>query len=142
VSVLVASVLVHKSHILNQQPIRLTLFRRASYTHSLALWMQHDISFIIVAQHSAGCVNKIRLISTSISTCSLLLLRTGHYAPRLWSHMVSRAEVRYDAAHVVRVGGTTLLISFIAFSSQIWIVYPWYGRELSLDLIKLLIPFK
>ncbi|WVO14077.1 palmitoyltransferase PFA4 [Cryptococcus depauperatus] len=39
------------------------------------------------------------------------------------------------------VGGTILLISFIAFTSQIFIVWPWYGKDISLDLLKLLVPF-
>ncbi|WVQ78513.1 hypothetical protein IAT38_000599 [Cryptococcus sp. DSM 104549] len=39
------------------------------------------------------------------------------------------------------VGGTVLLISFISFSSQIMVVWPWYGREMSVDLLKLLGPF-
>ncbi|WWD09908.1 hypothetical protein V865_008037 [Kwoniella europaea PYCC6329] len=37
--------------------------------------------------------------------------------------------------------GTTLLISFISFSSQIFVVWPWYGRVISVDLLKLLVPF-
>ena len=40
------------------------------------------------------------------------------------------------------VGATLFLISFIAYSSQIFIIWPWYGRELSVDLITLLGPFK
>ena len=40
------------------------------------------------------------------------------------------------------VGATLSLISFIAYSSQIFIIWPWYGRELSVDLITLLGPFK
>jgi len=38
--------------------------------------------------------------------------------------------------------GTSLLISFISYTSQIWVIWPWYGRTLSVDLLKLLIPFK
>lgn len=34
------------------------------------------------------------------------------------------------------------LISFIAYSSQIFVIWPWYGRELSVELITLLLPFK
>jgi palmitoyltransferase len=34
------------------------------------------------------------------------------------------------------------LISFIAYSSQIFVIWPWYGRELSVELIALLLPFK
>lgn len=41
-----------------------------------------------------------------------------------------------------RVFGTSLLISFISYSSQIWVIWPWYGRTLSVDLLKLLVPFK
>ncbi|WWC89794.1 uncharacterized protein L201_004720 [Kwoniella dendrophila CBS 6074] len=41
----------------------------------------------------------------------------------------------------VWVVGTSLLISFISFSSQIFVVWQWYGRELSVDLLKLLVPF-
>ncbi|KAK7465440.1 Palmitoyltransferase [Stygiomarasmius scandens] len=33
------------------------------------------------------------------------------------------------------------LISFIAYSSQIFIIWPWYGSALSIDLLKLLVPF-
>ncbi|RDB28498.1 Palmitoyltransferase PFA4 [Hypsizygus marmoreus] len=33
------------------------------------------------------------------------------------------------------------LICFIAYSSQIFIIWPWYGRELSIELITLLLPF-
>ncbi|KZS93474.1 zf-DHHC-domain-containing protein [Sistotremastrum niveocremeum HHB9708] len=36
---------------------------------------------------------------------------------------------------------TSLLIAFISYSSQIFIIWPWYGHELSLDLIYLLGPF-
>ncbi|KAL5535991.1 PFA4_3 [Sanghuangporus sanghuang] len=39
------------------------------------------------------------------------------------------------------VGFTTCLIAFIAYSSQIFIIWPWYGRELSVDLLTLLLPF-
>ncbi|WWD01164.1 hypothetical protein V866_008103 [Kwoniella sp. B9012] len=39
------------------------------------------------------------------------------------------------------VVGTSLLISFISFSSQIFVVWPWYGRVISVDLLKLLVPF-
>ena len=41
-----------------------------------------------------------------------------------------------------RVTATILLISFIAYSSQIFIIYPWYGRVVSMDLLKVLVPFK
>jgi hypothetical protein len=34
------------------------------------------------------------------------------------------------------------LISFIAYSSQIFIIWPWYGSVLSVELITLLLPFK
>ena len=40
------------------------------------------------------------------------------------------------------VGGTLFLITFIGYSSQIFIIWPWYGRELSVELLTLLIPFK
>ena len=43
---------------------------------------------------------------------------------------------------MTRVTFTVSLISFISFSSQIFIVWPWYGREISIDLLKLLVPFK
>ncbi|EPQ60462.1 zf-DHHC-domain-containing protein [Gloeophyllum trabeum ATCC 11539] len=39
------------------------------------------------------------------------------------------------------VGFTTCLILFIAYSSQIFIIWPWYGRELSVPLLSLLLPF-
>jgi palmitoyltransferase len=34
------------------------------------------------------------------------------------------------------------LISFIAYSSQIFVIWPWYGNELSVELVTLLAPFK
>jgi hypothetical protein len=37
---------------------------------------------------------------------------------------------------------TSLLIAFIVYSSQLCIIYPWYGSELSVDLLLLLGPFK
>ncbi len=37
---------------------------------------------------------------------------------------------------------TVLLICFISYSSQIFIIWPWYGRVLSVELITLLVPFK
>ena len=37
---------------------------------------------------------------------------------------------------------TIFLISFNGYSSQIFIIWPWYGREVSVDLLKLIIPFK
>ena len=37
---------------------------------------------------------------------------------------------------------TIMLISFNGYSSQIFIIWPWYGREISVDLLKLIVPFK
>lgn len=37
---------------------------------------------------------------------------------------------------------TVLLICFIAYSSQIFIIWPWYGHVVSVQLITLLVPFK
>ncbi|KZT08720.1 zf-DHHC-domain-containing protein [Laetiporus sulphureus 93-53] len=39
------------------------------------------------------------------------------------------------------VGFVLCLICFIAYSSQIFIIWPWYGRELSVELLSLLVPF-
>ncbi|KAI0067973.1 zf-DHHC-domain-containing protein [Artomyces pyxidatus] len=39
------------------------------------------------------------------------------------------------------VGLTLSLISFISYSSQIFIIWPWYGREVSIELLTLLVPF-
>ncbi|KAF9820053.1 hypothetical protein IEO21_01715 [Rhodonia placenta] len=39
------------------------------------------------------------------------------------------------------VGFTSSLICFIAYSPQIFVIWPWYGRELSVELITLLLPF-
>ncbi|KAI0640069.1 palmitoyltransferase PFA4 [Trametes polyzona] len=36
---------------------------------------------------------------------------------------------------------TTCLIAFIAYSSQIFIIWPWYGSVLSIELLELLVPF-
>ncbi|KAI9637964.1 Palmitoyltransferase PFA4 [Dioszegia hungarica] len=43
--------------------------------------------------------------------------------------------------HRIWVTFTSGLISFIAFSPQIWIIWPWYGSTLSVDMLKLLVPF-
>jgi hypothetical protein len=42
----------------------------------------------------------------------------------------------------IAVGLTTALICFIAYSPQLFVVWPWYGREVSVDLLTLLVPFK
>jgi hypothetical protein len=34
------------------------------------------------------------------------------------------------------------LICFIAYSSQIFVIWPWYGRVVSVELLMLLVPFK
>jgi hypothetical protein len=34
------------------------------------------------------------------------------------------------------------LIIFIGYSSQIFIIWPWYGREFSVEFLGLLVPFK
>ncbi|KAG8931930.1 Palmitoyltransferase [Tulasnella sp. 418] len=39
------------------------------------------------------------------------------------------------------VGSVTCLIGFIAYTSQIFIIWPWYGREFSVELLKLIGPF-
>ncbi|KAF7303195.1 Palmitoyltransferase PFA4 [Mycena kentingensis (nom. inval.)] len=41
----------------------------------------------------------------------------------------------------VVVNFVLLLICFIAYSSQIFVIWPWYGRVLSVELIVLLLPF-
>jgi hypothetical protein len=40
------------------------------------------------------------------------------------------------------ITGTSSLIAFIAYSSQIFVIWPWYGYEISVDLLVLLVPFK
>lgn len=40
------------------------------------------------------------------------------------------------------VAFTTGLICFISYTPQIFIIWPWYGRELSIELLTLLVPFK
>ena len=40
------------------------------------------------------------------------------------------------------VGFTLFLITFIGYSSQIFVIWPWYGREFSVELVQLLLPFK
>ena len=37
---------------------------------------------------------------------------------------------------------TTALICFISYTPQIFIIWPWYGREFSMELFTLLVPFK
>jgi hypothetical protein len=40
------------------------------------------------------------------------------------------------------VAFTTGLICFISYTPQIFIMWPWYGREFSMELLTLLVPFK
>jgi hypothetical protein len=40
------------------------------------------------------------------------------------------------------VTSTTALIFFISYTPQIFIIWPWYGREFSTELFTLLVPFK
>lgn len=40
------------------------------------------------------------------------------------------------------VTSTTALILFISYTPQFFIIWPWYGRELSIELLALLVPFK
>jgi hypothetical protein len=40
------------------------------------------------------------------------------------------------------VGGVTCLIAFISYSSQIFVIWPWYGRVVSVELLTLVGPFK
>jgi len=40
------------------------------------------------------------------------------------------------------VGFVSFLISFISYSSQIFVIWPWYGGVLSVELVMLLAPFK
>ena len=40
------------------------------------------------------------------------------------------------------VACTTALICFISYTPQFFIIWPWYGRELSIQLFNLLVPFK
>lgn len=42
----------------------------------------------------------------------------------------------------IAIGFVLLLIVFPVLTSQIFIIWPWYGRELSVELITLLLPFK
>ncbi|KAJ7597463.1 palmitoyltransferase PFA4 [Mycena floridula] len=42
---------------------------------------------------------------------------------------------------ILAVNFVLLLISFIAYSSQIFIIWPWYGSAISVELIALLLPF-
>ena len=43
--------------------------------------------------------------------------------------------------HLV-VALTLSLICFISYSSQIFVIWPWYGGVLSMELLTLLMPFK
>ena len=40
------------------------------------------------------------------------------------------------------VAFTTALICFITYTPQIFVIWPLYGRELSIELLALLVPFK
>lgn len=40
------------------------------------------------------------------------------------------------------IGFVLFLILFPVLSSQIFIIWPWYGREWTVELLMLLVPFK
>lgn len=65
----------------------------------------------------------------------LLSAHDGRLGPRMVRSLRQHCTNR-------RVIGTSCLIAFIAYSSQIFIIWPWYGSVLSVDLLKLLVPFK
>jgi palmitoyltransferase len=50
-------------------------------------------------------------------------------------------RMHYILGRIV-VGLVLGLISFIAYSSQIFVIWPWYGREWTVELVTLLAPFK
>lgn len=54
---------------------------------------------------------------------------------------VAARGMHYILGRIV-VGFVLCLISFISYSSQIFIIWPWYGREWSVELVTLLAPFK
>ncbi len=60
------------------------------------------------------------------------------------SGMLGRAGLSRQADNLLRrrVTGTLCLITFLGYSSQIFLIWPWFGKVLSVDLLKLLLPFK
>jgi palmitoyltransferase len=40
------------------------------------------------------------------------------------------------------VVATSTLIGFISYTSQIWVFWPWYGREWTWEFLKVMVPFK
>ncbi|TCD71190.1 Palmitoyltransferase [Steccherinum ochraceum] len=89
--------------------------------------------------HSGGRA-ETRYTAFAQAHCFLLNALTFHLSfPSLyyglWKADMGRRTGRLFVVFVI------FLISFIAYSSQIFIIWPWYGGELSIDLLKLLVPF-
>ena len=62
----------------------------------------------------------------------LLQLAASHDDKSIMGRLLGRLFVTF----------TTALILFISYTPQIFIIWPWYGRELSIELLALLVPFK
>lgn len=63
-------------------------------------------------------------------------LRNARLVLAYYNHLMGRLLGRIFVFLVV------CLISFIAFSIQIFVIWPWYGSTLSVELLMLLGPFK
>ncbi|CEL56154.1 Palmitoyltransferase PFA4 OS=Cryptococcus neoformans var, neoformans serotype D (strain B-3501A) GN=PFA4 PE=3 SV=1 [Rhizoctonia solani AG-1 IB] len=75
-------------------------------------------------------------VTVKLSTATKRSLTSNDHTKRLtWLFAMGRLLGR------IWVGFTLSLISFISYSSQIFIIWPWYGRTLSIPLLKLLVPF-
>ncbi len=66
----------------------------------------------------------------------------GRILGRLWYDLGACHTVDPLLTCGVRVGLTLFLITFIAYSSQVFVFWPWFGRELSVPLTLALGPFK
>lgn len=61
------------------------------------------------------------------------------FAPNI---VVHASHVLNHVTRYFRVTGTLSIIAFLVYSPQLFLIWPWYGREFSLELLKLLVPFK
>lgn len=69
------------------------------------------------------------------------LVISGNLTCPLAAAYIDVGGMHYILGRIV-VGFVVCLISFIAYSSQIFIIWPWYGSEWSVELLTVLVPFK
>lgn len=78
----------------------------------------------------------------SFVTVSWLFVTVSRAVPTRPCTATQQLSLMHSVVGHIVVGFVLSLICFIAYSSQIFIIWPWYGSVLSVELITLLFPFK